>query len=197
MELDELKKVWKKEKEELKERIRMDEELIHRLSINSSKSTFGRMLNTSIWGRNLALVYMSISLVTAAVIYEDWPFSVPIFLGGLAMLFSFVQHLKLEKVDFARMTTVDLQKAVSQFRIHTAKHAVYDVSIVSFWACTLMPVYVRYSLHLPFTFAQLIPVMLLMIALIAGMSFLIYRKWNRQLKENEDNLNQVIEFEKE
>ena len=71
MELDDLKTIWLKEKMELESKIILNHNLVKELILNKSKNSFDRLISISILGRNLALVYMLMSLFLASkVLYE-------------------------------------------------------------------------------------------------------------------------------
>jgi hypothetical protein len=147
-------------------------------------------------GRNLALVYTSISIISALKVFYDFEYSVPAFIGAGAMLLSFFQHLALEKPNYSLMNTVEFQKAVCRFRIHTTKYAKYDISIVSLWFLTLIPICFKYFLQIEPSILELFGVVASAIASTAVCSIYVYKKWDKQLQENEEQLNRLIEFEK-
>lgn len=93
------------------------------------------------------------------------------------------------------MNTIELQKSISRFRIHIAKHAKYDTIIVGLWFLTLLPPYLKLVLKLQISYVQLIPILILIIGLTIVFSKGIYKKWDKKLKEYEEQLQQVIDFE--
>ena len=195
MQLKELQNIWLAEKQELESRISINENLVKNLAFEKSKNSFDSLINTSIMGRNLALVYMSISIIAALQVFYDFEYSVPALIGGGAMLLSFFQHLSLKKPNYSTMNTVEFKKTVCQFRIHTAKYAKYDISIVSLWFLTLIPIYFKYF-EIEHSILELSAVIATAIALTAVCSIYAYKKWNKRLQENEEQLNRLSEFEK-
>lgn len=195
MELDDLKNTWQKEKEELQDRIFLNEKLIQDLSLDKPKGVFDKVVKTAILGRNLALIYMILSFVFAYKVYVDIQLFIPLIIGGLAMLFSFSQHLSIERPDFSQMNTIELQKSISRFRIHMAKYAKYDIIIVGLWFLTLLPPFLKLVLRLQISYVQLIPILLLIVALIIVFSKDTYKKWDKKLRENEEQLQRIIDFE--
>lgn len=196
MELNDLKNIWKKEKEELEARILLDERLIRELSFDKSKGVFDKLIKTALLGRNLALVYMITSFFVAFMVHEDLMLSILAIVGGLAMLLSFFQHLSLERPDFSKMNTLELQKSICKFRIHTSKYAKYDTSIVALWLITLLPSFLKYLLKIHLSYVQLFFILLIIVVVLILFSKDIYRKWDTQLKENEEQLHKIIEFER-
>lgn len=196
MELDDLKNIWLKEKMELESKIVLKENLVKELTFDKSKNSLDKLIKTAILGRNLALVYMIISMIFTVKVFYDFEYSIPACIGGIAMLFSFFQHVSLKRPDFSKMNTIELQKAICQFRIHTSKYSKYDISIVSLWILTLIPIYFKYILKIQISLLPLISIITLLIVLTLVFSKYIYKKWDKQLKENEEQLNLITEFEK-
>ena len=157
MELDDLKTIWLKEKMELESKIILNHNLVKELILNKSKNSFDRLISISILGRNLALVYMLISLFLASKVLYELQYSIPAFIGAAAMLFSFFQHISLVKPDYLKMSTIELQKNIARFRLHTSKYSKYDISIGCIWILTVLPIFFKYlSNYYPFIFFQTI-----------------------------------------
>jgi hypothetical protein len=74
---------------------------------------------------------MLISLFLASTVLNEIQYSIPAFIGAAAMLFSFFQHISLVKPHYLKMSTIELQKNISRFRVHTSKYSKYDISIDS------------------------------------------------------------------
>jgi sensor histidine kinase YesM len=201
MELDELKAVWAKEQQNLESRLVLNEKLIRQLSLEKSQSSFTKLLEKSILGRNLAFFYGSISLLLAIGVGQHWAYSVPACLGGFAMFFSFFQHISLKKPDIS-LSAIALQKAIAQFRIHTAKHAKYDGAIVLLWLATIIPVwlykYLSVAIYASLTYF-LVYLTILVVVLALSMSIFknMYAQIDKELAENADTLATLSSFEKE
>lgn len=196
MELDDLKGIWLKEKKEMEGRIAINEALINKMNLDSSKGSFDKLLTTAILGRNLALVYMTISLFFVVKEFYNYEYSLPALIGAIAMLFSFIQHWSLKRFDFCTMSTVELHKAICEFRIHTLRHAHYDTAVVCLWLLTLLPISAKFHLF-NFSNVLLCGVIILMIVLALLYSKGIYKNWDIQLRENEFQLTRIMEFENE
>jgi len=201
MELDDLKTIWLREKMELESKIILNHNLVKELIFNKSKNSFDKLIRISIIGRNLALVYMLISLFLASTVLNEIQYSIPAFIGAAAMLFSFFQHISLVKPDYLKMSTIELQKNISRFRVHTSKYSKYDISIVCIWFLTVLPICFKYfSKYFPFIFTQ--PIFIysyyfLLIFLLIILPIFHYKKIDKELEESERQLDQLIEFEKD
>jgi hypothetical protein len=201
MELDDLKTIWLREKMELESKIILNHNLVKELIFNKSKNSFDKLIRISILGRNLALVYMLISLFLASTVLYELQYSIPAFIGAAAMLFSFFQHISLVKPDYLKMSTIELQKNISRFRVHTSKYSKYDISIVCIWFLTVLPICFKYfSKYFPFIFTQPIFIycyFFLLIFLLIILPIFLYKKIDKELEESERQLDQIIEFEKD
>jgi hypothetical protein len=201
MELDDLKTIWLKEKMELESKIILNHNLVKELILNKSKNSFDRLISISILGRNLALVYMLISLFLASKVLYELQYSIPAFIGAAAMLFSFFQHISLVKPDYLKMSTIELQKNITRFRLHTSKYSKYDISIVCIWFLTVLPICFKYlSNYYPFIFFQTMffgSYCILVVVLLIIYGIFLYKKIDKELEESERQLDQIIEFEKD
>ncbi len=196
MQLEELKNIWTAERKELEHRISITERLVKDLAREKSMNSFRRMISKAIIGRNLALVYMAISIMAGIYVFYDFAYSIPAFIGAVGMLLSFLQHASLKMPDYSSMNTVELQKTIYWFRMHTAKYARYDNLVVSFWYLTILPLHGKHILQLELSILEWAALITMAIILTTIGSIHGYKKWNRQLQENEDQLGQILEFEK-
>ncbi|MCC9167907.1 hypothetical protein [Pontibacter harenae] len=202
MELDDLKDTWNKGKKQIESRLTLNERHIHDLIIQKSQSRFTALLGISIIGRNLALLYMGVSVWFAYTMIDELAYSIPAFIGAAAMLFSFIQHRSLKQPDFNSMDTLTLQKCISQFRMHTAKMGKYDAAIVLVWIVTLTPIILKQRFRLsiytdPANFITFFSVVLLISILVILFSGKIYHKWDAELAESENDLKKIEVFEED
>ncbi|UAM97084.1 hypothetical protein K8354_12215 [Polaribacter litorisediminis] len=203
MDLKEFKEVWKKEQNELISRIDINEKKIGELEFEKSKNEFDKYINTSIMGRNFALIYFMISILLASQLFNDELYSIPALIGGFAMLFSFFQHLPLKKPNYSLMTIIELQRTINSFRIHTLKYSKFDTGIVILWLLSIIPVLLKLSFKISIlsNFYSLIIYSLIgviaIIIIIKYLPFDVYKKWDLELKNAEKQLNEVRKFEAE
>ncbi len=200
MELQEFREVWKKEKKELVDRIEVSENRLKKISLQKAKSKFDHYLKMSIVGRTLALVYAIISFCFFYKGYNNLLYSIPALIGGLAMLFSFYQHLALKKPNYNVMNIVEFQKAIHNLRIHLLKHAKYDKAIVILWFLTITPIYMKAILKVSLfaslkNFILYFSIIAVVLCIIILISSDVYKKWNTELEEHENNLKEIKEFE--
>ena len=199
MNLDELKNTWKEEDKNLERNIQLNENLLLTMNLENTTGAFNKLLNKSLIGRNLALLYCIISIGTAILIIEEIAYSLPAILGGLAMLWSFVSHLSIEKPNYT-VSLVQLQKTICNFRIHMAANAKYDIAIVAFWLVTLAPIYLKYVYNISlYTNLKALSIFFLIsvvaLTVMTAVSRKTYKKYDQILKNSEAYLTKLIEFE--
>lgn len=201
MELDELKELWKEDNRKLEVRIELNEKILRKMNMEKAVGEFDTLIKRSILGRNLALVYGSISFLMSAFLISEFEFSIPCIIGGLAMFWSFIDHLSIRTPDYYSIPIIELQKSISKFRIHSSTTAKYDISIVSLWLLTLAPVYIRVIFHKSI-YANMIALSIfvgtsiILIIITIAFSKSIYAKYESVLKQSESYLNEILEFEK-
>ncbi|KAA5540331.1 hypothetical protein [Adhaeribacter rhizoryzae] len=199
MNLDELKNTWKEEDKHLENKIRLNENLLLKMNLENTTGAINKIINKSLIGRNLALLYCFISIGTAVMIIEEIAYSLPAIMGGLAMLWSFVSHLAIEKPNYT-VSLVQLQKTICNFRIHMAANAKYDIAIVAFWLLTLAPIYLKYIYKIPVysnpkALSIFVLISVVVLTVMIAVSQKAYKKYDQILKNSEAYLSKLIEFE--
>ncbi|WP_179344894.1 hypothetical protein [Winogradskyella ursingii] len=196
MDIDDIKNIWKQDMNVLEHRVRVNEEKIKTLELNKATTTFDKFLKISLAGKNMALVY---ALISFFIIYKVWdsPFFVIIVsLGAAAMIFSFLQHSPLKKLDLGKLGIVALQEEIYKFRMHTAKTAIYDMTIVGLWMATVgVGVFQIFSGgEVAMNLAKVSAIGFVVCAWFAVAYFgarHIYKDIDVKLKETEDGLEQL------
>lgn len=202
MELNDLKEIWKTEHKNLLNKLEINEKRLNEITIQNSKNKLEKYVNISIIGRNLALLYFIISIWFASKVLNEIYYSIPAIIGGIAMLFSFFQHISLKKTNYNTMSIIELQKTIQKFRIHTSKYAKFDRGIVALWLLTLSPIYLKlfFTISIFTNQSHFYIFMLIIISvglLIKIFPFDIYKKWDLELNEAETKLNEILDYEKE
>ncbi len=200
MELEELKNLWKEENEKLENRIEFNEKILNKMNMNKAVPEFDKLISKSILGRNLALVYCAISLIMGSVIIDELEFSIPAFIGSMAMLWSFVDHLSITKPDYSRISLIELQKSICNFRIHTSNTEKYDIAIVLLWFITETPLFVKLVFKTSIYSNPKYLAIFCLFSFVFGIVLVatsrkIYAMYDQKLKEAESDLEKIIAFE--
>ena len=202
MDLNDLKEIWKTEHKNLLNRLEINENRLNEITVQNSKNKLEKYVNISIIGRNLALLYFIISIWFASKVLNEIYYSIPAIIGGIAMLFSFFQHISLKKTNYNSMSIIELQKTIQKFRIHTSKYAKFDKGIVALWLLTLSPIYLKlfFKISIFSNQSHFYIFMLIIVSiglLIKIFPFDIYKKWDLELNDAEIKLNEILDYEKE
>ena len=201
MELDDMKNLWKEEYKELEKRVSINEQIVNNMNMKKHIRGFEGLFKMSIFGRNMALIYMLMSFAAAFWMRDELMYSIPAILGGLAMLFSYNQHRVLKMPNSSSMSVVELQKSISKFRIHSAKHKIYDMGIVMFWLLTLTPIYMKLksgvSIYGDMSYLiKFLGISGILIALSFIAAHFLYKKIDNDLIDAEEYLDKLVEFER-
>ena len=200
MELDELKNLWQAEHRNLNNRIKLNEELLMKMNMEKSAGDINKIVSVSVFGRNMALIYCLVSIGLAVSVIELIEYSIPAILGALAMLWSFISHLSIKKPDY-KDSIIQLHKTICNFKIHLAANAKYDIIVVAFWFLSVVPIFlnVAYNVSL-YDNNQVLAVFCLVAGIVLTLTIILSRKayaeCDRQLKITQDQLAELIEFEK-
>ncbi len=200
MELKELKNIWQAEDTELDGKMELNEGYLMKMEMKDATGQINKIVSLATFGRNMALVYCCISIGMAIFMIEALEYSMPAIIGGLAMLWSFISHLSLEKPDYNE-SIIKLQKATCTFRIHLAANAKYDIFIVALWFLSLGPIALKigYNISLyndPKALAIFCLVAIVSLTVIIALSRKTYKEHDRTLKKSEAYLAELIGFEK-
>jgi len=200
MELDELKKIWAAENKKLESRIALNESLIRKMNFDKAISEAEKLFRLSLLGRRLALTYALLSFIAVSRLGVQFAYSIPAFMGTIAMVCSFISHLAIKKPDYENDSVVELQKAICKFRIHSATHAQFDTWIVIGWLIVMIPASLAilgvFVYAKPAYFTIFILAGFLVTFTIITVSKKAYRDYDQKLKASEAQLEKIAEFEK-
>src|SRR5688572_21070155 len=201
-ELPDMKDIWKAENQQLEAQLKINENLLKTMAFDKAATQYEKLLTLSICGRYLALVYCSISVLYAYRLSDMPIYSIPAIVGALAMLGSFFSHRPLKRVDFARLSVIELQRSINGFRIHTEKMKIWDISVVVLWLLTLTPAWLQSSLHVAlYENAKMLIIFAAFVAVVIVLIFFLGRKmyadYHNKLQDAEHSLATLVDFEKE
>lgn len=201
MNIDDIKSIWKQDMNMIEDRVRVNEEKIKELELHKATSTFDKFLKISLAGKNMALIY---ALVSIFLMYKVWDasfYAVIVGLGAIAMIFSYFQHSPLKKLDLGNLSIIDLQKEIYRFRMHTARTAIYDLTIVGIWMATAGIGFYQFTLGEAdiLNLTKIIGIgsaILIWFAIAYFGSKHIYKDIDGKLKESEDELKKITNYQR-
>ncbi len=201
MNVDDIKDIWKNDMSQLEARVMINEEKINQLKFDKAQSSFDKLFKISLAGKNMALIYALASLVLIYLVRDSALYMAMLGAGAGLMVFSYFQHSVLKKLDYASLSIVALQKEIYNFRKHTAQTAIYDVIIVAIWLVTASLAYLKWAkgfdiFNNPEQFGTTGVAIAVMILFLIFTSKAIYKAYDVKLKESEETLDLVVNFEK-
>lgn len=202
MNVDDIKNIWKDDMTQLESRVKINDEKIKQLEFNKAQSKFDKYLQVSIAGKNMALFYALISIALIYVVRDSPSYILLLIIGAALMVFSFFQHSVLKKIDYASLSLLELQKAINNFRKHTARTGIYDVTIVAVWLVTAGLAFMKWTkgfdvFETPTEIGVSGIIVGVLILLTIIFSKTIYKHYDVKLKELDENIASISKYENE
>ncbi len=200
MNIDDIKNIWKKDMDTLEKRVRINEEKIKMLEFNKAKTGFDQLLKISIAGKNMALIYAVISLGMIYFVRDSFPYIGMLLVASGAMIFSYFQHSVLKKIDYGKLSLIQLQKEIAKFRVHTAHTAIYDMPIVAVWLCVAGLAFLKWAkgvdvFQTPEKIGHSAIVFGVILVFMVFFSKFIYKDYDKKLKKHEADLDVLTAYE--
>lgn len=205
MELSDMEQLWKEHDLKLEKMMVLNKEMLRKVNFYPAVDGFNNLLNLSVAGRNMALVYALISGGLAVAVLTDFKLVIAALTGSVLMLLSFAYHLrstaKLKKLDFYAMPVIELQKTISEFKIRSIKAGKYDFAVMLIWLLSVTPIVAKLWLHKTiYIDVQKNPHYLLIGLVVITVLLLLNNKmyhnlYGKKLSQAEDRLQEVMVFE--
>lgn len=206
MEIDNLKKAWQETADRREKNTEINYLLLKKMNQQITSSSISKILNFQKAGAFLALIYAVISFVLGFVFFKSYYYSIPLFVSGVLMVYSFLGHYKknkmIEDVDFYKTSVKDYLKTILIYKDWILKSKKYDGIITSFWIIVITPIYIKYVFHID-VYQDSYSVLVFLGVLIVGFLFgsllvkSMYKDYDRKFNDIKIQLDEIIEFEKE
>ena len=206
MELDNLKKAWQETVDNRDKNTEINYLVLKKLNLQISSSSMDKILNSQKVGTFLALIYAVISFVLGFVSLKSYYYSIPLFISGLLMIYSFLGHYKnikmIEEVDFYKTPVKDYLKAVLLYEDWVQKSKKSDGMITIFWITAITPLYIKYIFHIDVYqdgYSVLVSLGCLIVIFLFGslLANSMYKDLDIKLNGVKNQLEEILEFEKE
>jgi len=143
--------LWTDHGKQLETALKLNETLLRKMNLDQAVDGFKELLKVSVLGRNMAFVYFLISMLLGGTMINHPQYFLSLLLGGLGMLGSFAYHLKnttkFTRLNVYEIPVIELQKAISEFRISSISAGRYDFGIVVLWLTTILPACLKLVTH--------------------------------------------------
>lgn len=206
MEIDNLKKAWLETVDSREKNTEINYLVLKKLNLQISSSSIDKILNLQKVGTFLALIYAVISFVLGFVSLKSYYYSIPLFISGLLMVYSFLGHYKnnkmIENVDFYKTSVKDYLKTVLQYENWISQSKKSDFIITFFWVTAITPLYIKYIFHIDvfedsYYILIFLGVLIVVFLFIAFGANSIYKDYGRKFNGVKNQLEEILEFEKE
>lgn len=144
MELDELKAIWLQHDKKLSENLKLNEELLRRTNLNSSKREFQKPLNweiANIIAAVLIVVYLTVQSIN---LFNEFKFSIPGILSVLLVLvylfFSILKVNRFLKIDYFQSSVVKLQKDIAELNQLILRIRKYELAFLPILIVFVLPI---------------------------------------------------------
>jgi Na+/proline symporter len=208
MELDELKSEWAKIDKKLSDNLKLNEDLLEKITLSKSKEEMKEILNNEILGVVIiSLLLLLFGVVTCSFISE-MKFFIP---GVFLSLFSFMELIMsitkvndLTKIDYFNSPVVELQKALNKFKQKTMLFRNIEYNLFPLFVISFIPIFNKTVLNFDMfknTFPNIIGIIVGIIvglAIYYPLAIWIYKiAYDSKIKSASDFLKELNKFEKE
>lgn len=206
MEIDNLKKAWQETVDKRDKNTEINYLLLKKMNQQSTSYSINIILNLQKAGAFLALIYAVISFALGFIFFKSYYYSIPLFISGLLMVYSFLGHYKknemIEDVDFYKTSVKDYLKTVLLYEDWILKSKKNDGIITFFWIIVITPLCIKYVFHID-VYQDSYSILVFLGVLIMGFLFgsllakSMYKDYDKKFNSIKTQLEEIIEFEKE
>ena len=144
MELDDLKATWSQYDKKLSENLKLNEELLRKINLNSSRREFQKPLNWEVVNLVVAsLIVVYFSAISMRFINE-LRFSIPgiiaVLIAVVYLCFSIIKVKRFLKIDYFQCSVVKLQKEIAELKQLVLRIRKYELGLMPFLVAFLYPI---------------------------------------------------------
>jgi 4-hydroxybenzoate polyprenyltransferase len=205
MEIDNLKKAWQETIDSREKNTEINYLVLKKLTLETTSSSINKILNFQKIGTFLALLYAIISFALGFIFLTTY-YCVPLFISGILMVYCFWGHYKnnkmIENIDYYKTPVKDYLKTVLQYenKIYEAKKS--DYIITFFWVTAISPLYIKYVKNIDvfedsYSLLIFLGVLIVIFLFIAIGTNSIYKNYGKKFNGVKNQLEEILEFEKE
>lgn len=204
MELDDLKGAWTQYDKKLSENLKLNEELLKKITKNNSKRELQKPINMGIISLIVMfLVGVYITFISIQYI-EDLKFSLPgffsVFIGSFNIMISIMTINRYLSIDYIGSPIVKLRKDITKLNMFILRTRKYDFIIAPFTVISILPIIYKSIANVDIY--NNIKKFTLEVLFIIGISFIIGILINKYFVDRKiSNANRILEelekFEKE
>jgi hypothetical protein len=204
MELNDLKGVWAQYDKQLKENLRINEELLKKLNLDKSRREMNTPLNYEIISVVIAGLFLILVASWTIRFGNELVYLVSGILSCLSfsiMLFFSIQKVRLlSNMDYYNLPVVELQKALCRFKDQYFKLKKFDIILFPFYIVVMMPIFGKGLRNFDLLMHPMKFTIMVVIAIGIGLpvALWIYKYlYEKKIKNTTAFLNELSRFEEE
>jgi hypothetical protein len=208
MELEEFKSTWAKIDKRLSDNLKLNEDLLEKITLSKSKEEMKEILNNEILG----VVIISFLLLLFGVVTCGFVSEIKFFIPGVFLsLFSLMELIMsitkvnyLTKIDYFNSPVVELQKAINKFKRKTMLFRNIEFNLFPLFVISFIPIFNKTVLNFDM-FKNIFPNIIgIVVGIIVGLAIYyplaiwIYKiAYENKIKNATDFMKELNKFEKE
>jgi len=208
MELDELKVAWSQIDKRLRDNLKLNEDLLEKMTLGKSKMEMKEILSNEI----LSVVIISLFLLLFGFVTCRFTSEMKFFIPGTVLcLFSIMELIlsinkvnDLTKIDYFNSPVVELQKALNKFRQKTMLFRKIEYCSIPIFVISFIPIFNKTVLNNDMFNKTLPNIIGIIVGITVGLviyyplAIWIYKiGYDNKIKSASDFLKELKKFEKE
>jgi magnesium-transporting ATPase (P-type) len=204
MELDELKKSWSEYDQKLTDNLRLNEELLRKMNLNSSKKEMQKIVIYEYIGIAMAIVLIIVLMAFTWAYWNNLKYSIPSTLSTLMtflyLSFGYTRLKAIQNIDYYEAPILEVQKGILEVKQKALKQRKFELILLPTFLLPLIPVLFK-MVH-DINIYQEMRLLIIEVVLIIGLSypllFWIYRQlYDKKFKLADQHLQELKKFENE
>jgi hypothetical protein len=208
MELDELKVAWSQIDKRLRDNLKLNEDLLEKMTLGKSKMEMKEIMNNEILSAVLISLFLLLFGAVTSRFISEMKFFIP---GTVLCLFSIMELIlsinkvnDLTKIDYFNSPVVELQKALNNFKQKTMLFRKIEYCSVPLFVISFIPIFNKTVLNIDMFNSTLPNIFGITVGTIVGLliyyplAIWIYKiGYDNKIKSASDFLKELNKFEKE
>jgi len=208
MELDELKSAWAQIDKRLSDNLKLNEDLLEKMTLGQSKKEMKEILNNEILGVVIISLFLLLFGVVTCGFASEMKFFIPGAILSLFFLMELIMSINkvndLTKIDYFNLPVVELQKALNKFRQKTMLFRKIEYCSIPLFVISFIPIFNKTVLNIDMFNNTLPNIIGIIVGITVGLviyyplAIWIYKiGYDNKIKSASNFLNELNEFEKE
>lgn len=202
MELDDLKNIWSQYDKKLSDNLKLNEELLRKMNLNSSKREMQKLLIFELLGIVIGFLTILFTLLISIYYINYLRFSIPGFIaiGALmiCLIFGIIRTKRLLHIDYYGSAVVKVQGEILRLKRKSLLFRKYEFILMPLFVLPLLPILFKFVHNIDIY--QNIRLLVFEGVLVIGISYplliLTYKYlYDKKIKNAESLLNELEKFE--